>query len=186
MVRRTHHSLGSVETQVHPESPHDPFDLTDGSYESRVGGLGACVFDLASGERLVFESEVPKRLLDLWADVVGEQLICQIELFVMVLVRWELKDLLAFRRVLLFVDNEAARGAVIKGRSPSPAMDCLCKAWPSSLQKPLTLRFGGWSEHPRNRTPLMPHRGGTVLNVQGPSTPSFERTSMPWGFWCSG
>lgn len=108
---------------------HSILIFTDGSYESHVGGLGACIFDLASDERFVFESEVPKNLLDRWAKAVGDQLICQIELFVMVLVRWEFRHRLAFRRALLFVDNEAARGAVIKGRSPSPVMDCLCKAF---------------------------------------------------------
>ena len=96
---------------------HSILIFTDGSYESHVGGLGACIFDLASDERFVFESEVPKNLLDRWAKAVGDQLICQIELFVMVLVRWEFRHRLAFRRALLFVDNEAARGAVIKGPS---------------------------------------------------------------------
>ena len=59
----------------------------------------------------------------------GDQLICQIELLAMVLVRWQWKQELSNRRVLLFVDNNSARGGVVKGRSNSPTMDDLIKAF---------------------------------------------------------
>ena len=61
--------------------------------------------------------------------MVGDQLICQIELLAMVLVRWEWKIELSNRRVLLFVDNNSARGAAIKGRSSSLTMDDVVKAF---------------------------------------------------------
>ena len=55
--------------------------------------------------------------------------VCQIELFAVVLVRWEFRTELANKRVLLFVDNNSARGGVLKGRSSSPTMDDLVKAF---------------------------------------------------------
>ena len=59
----------------------------------------------------------------------GDHLICQFELFPVVLVRWEFQSELANKRVLLFVDNNSARGAILKGRSSSPTMDDLVKAF---------------------------------------------------------
>ena len=73
--------------------------------------------------KLVIEDHVREDLWNLWKDLVGDHLICQIELLTMVLIRWELRAELTFRRVLLFVDNNSARGGVLKGRSHRPTMD---------------------------------------------------------------
>ena len=78
---------------------------------------------------LVVQDQVQPDLLVLWKDLVGDHLICQIELFTMVLVRWQWKEELSNRRVILFVDNNSARGGVVKGRSNSPTMDDLVKAF---------------------------------------------------------
>ena len=51
----------------------------------------------------------------------------------MVLARWEWQLELSNRRVLLFVDNDSARGGVVKGRSNSPTMDDLTKAFYTRL-----------------------------------------------------
>eukprot|EP00435_Cladocopium_sp_Y103_P022564 s4461_g5.t1 len=103
--------------------------FTDGSWESGVAGIGACLYDESHGTRLVIQDRVADELLDLWKDLVGDHLICQVELYTMVLVRWEFQELLSNRRVLLFVDNNSARGGVVKGRSSSPTMDDLLKAF---------------------------------------------------------
>eukprot|EP00435_Cladocopium_sp_Y103_P024655 s97_g6.t1 len=106
--------------------------FTDGSWESGVAGIGACLFDESHGIRLVIQDKVADEMLALWKNIVGDHLICQIELYTMVLVRWEFQDLLSNRRVLLFVDNNSARGGVVKGRSSSPTMDDLLKAFYSA------------------------------------------------------
>ena len=85
--------------------------FTDGAWENGVGGLGAVILDETTGSSLVVQDTVHQSLLDLWADQVGEQLICQIELLAMVLVRWQWMRELHNRRVLLFVDNNSARGS---------------------------------------------------------------------------
>eukprot|EP00435_Cladocopium_sp_Y103_P021865 s4516_g5.t1 len=102
--------------------------FTDGSWESGVAGIGACIFDETTGMRLVVQDQVPKDLLRLWKDLVGDHLICQIELYTMVLVRWEFQKLVVGRRVFLFVENNSSRGGVVKGRSNSPTMHDLIKA----------------------------------------------------------
>lgn len=103
--------------------------FTDGSWENGVGGLGAVLLDESTGSSVVIQDEVHESLLSLWKGTVGDQLICQIELLAMVLVQWQWKHELHNRRVLLFVDNNSARGGTVKGRSNSPSMDDLVKAF---------------------------------------------------------
>ena len=72
------------------------------------------LIDESTGSNLVVQDEVHESLLTLWKEIVGEQLICQIELLAMVLVRWQWMRELHNRRVLLFVDNNSARGGPSK------------------------------------------------------------------------
>ena len=104
-------SLADVETPI--------LVYTDGAYESGKGTWGAIILDPVSGLRLCFEGVVPSYLLAAWSSQVGEQLICQIEMFAFLCVRWHLRDLLHGRRVIAFIDNEPCRFALIKGRSAS-------------------------------------------------------------------
>eukprot|EP00435_Cladocopium_sp_Y103_P058430 s153_g20.t1 len=101
--------------------------FTDGAWENDIGGIGAVVVDTASNERSVFSGRVPQCLIEKWRHLVGEQLICQIELYAMVALRWSLALKLKDRRVIWWVDNEAARYATIKGMSPSVVMRCLVR-----------------------------------------------------------
>eukprot|EP00435_Cladocopium_sp_Y103_P026667 s2745_g6.t1 len=103
--------------------------FTDGAWEKEVAGLGAVLIDTATGERHVWSGRVPEPLVKAWKHLVGEQLICQIELYAMVALRWALKDLLKDRRTIWWVDNEAARYATIKGLSPSPVMRHLVRSF---------------------------------------------------------
>jgi hypothetical protein len=103
--------------------------FTDGPWENGGAGLGAVLLDESTGCRLVVQDQVRDDLLSLWKGMLGDQLICQIELLAMVLVRWEWKFELSNRRVLLFVDNNSARGGAVKGRSSSPTMDDLVKTF---------------------------------------------------------
>ncbi|CAE7228488.1 unnamed protein product, partial [Symbiodinium sp. CCMP2456] len=106
---------------------------TDGSWESGVAGIGACVWDPLSSAGRVFAGEAPSWALDAWrADFDTDQepqLICHIELFVMVTIRWMLAERLLNRRVILFVDNESARFAILKGGSHSRGMSDLVRAF---------------------------------------------------------
>jgi hypothetical protein len=101
--------------------------FTDGSWEGGHAGIGAVAIDTASGEKFVWAGQVPQTLLERWRCLVGEQLICQIELYAMVVIRWMLADRLKDRRTIWWVDNDAARYATIKGISPSAVMRCLVR-----------------------------------------------------------
>ena len=92
---------------------------TDGAFEGTNATWGAIVIDPVSKTSLCFAGTVPEFLLAAWKNLVGEQLICQIEMYAVVCVRWKVRHLLHKRRLLLFIDNEPCRFSLIKGRSPS-------------------------------------------------------------------
>ena len=94
--------------------------FTDGCWESGFAGIGAAVLKLATGWRCVCSGVVPAALLDSWKKSVGDFVICQIELYVMVLLRWQFGHAFQNRRTIWWVDNDSARYAAIKGLSPSP------------------------------------------------------------------
>lgn len=96
--------------------------FTDGAWEDGRAGIGAVVIDAVAGYAEVFHGVVPDELLKAWGKVVGEFLICQIELYIMVLIRWTFRERLTNRRAIWWVDNDAARFALIKGMSPSLTM----------------------------------------------------------------
>lgn len=111
---------------------------TDGAFEGTTASWGAIVLDPETNLRLCFSGRVPEFLLQAWRSLVGEQLICQIELYAVVCIRWQMRGVLHRRRMILFIDNEACRFSLIKGRSPSEpmfrmshAVACMEAVWPS-------------------------------------------------------
>ena len=60
-----------------------------------------------------------------WLKCVGSQMIGQVELYPLLLVRHALSALLHNRRILYFIDNDAARDGLIKGHSSSPSSQIL-------------------------------------------------------------
>ena len=103
--------------------------FTDASWEANVGGIGAVVIDTASNRVVIYSGQIVESLRDAWIQQVGEHLICQLELYAMVCIRWSLKHLLHDRRAIWWVDNEAARFAIIKGQSGSDVMNHLVRAY---------------------------------------------------------
>eukprot|EP00438_Fugacium_kawagutii_P032730 Skav219779 [mRNA] locus=scaffold3701:23251:24324:+ [translate_table: standard] len=96
--------------------------FTDGSWDNGVGGIGTVLIDTANNYRVVLSGTISQQLLEHWKTLVGEQLICQVELFVVLWTRWRFRDLLCQRRSLWWIDNESARYGLIKGVSPSLSM----------------------------------------------------------------
>ena len=96
--------------------------FTDGSWEDPYAGIGGVVIDTLSGWRAIYSGELPASLRDKWRVDVGDQLICQIELFAAVAIRFHLAKFLHNRRSIWWIDNEAARFSLIKGLSVSPTM----------------------------------------------------------------
>eukprot|EP00435_Cladocopium_sp_Y103_P007154 s804_g2.t1 len=103
------------------------FGMAKTPYNRR--SLGDFVIMQLQCERRVWAGEVRQCLLDRWAHLVGDQLICQIELFAMVALRWILVEQLRDRRTIWWVDNDAARFSAIKGNSPSLVMKFLVRTF---------------------------------------------------------
>ena len=105
--------------------------FTDGAFEDSVAGLGAVVFDAEYGWGRVLGGRLSESLLKKLLPLVGKQVISQVELIAALSVRMNLAKELAGRRVIIWLDNEAARFGLISGRSPSPSMDSLLRLFAS-------------------------------------------------------
>ena len=116
---------------------------SDGAFEKGVGTWGAFVYDQLDNKRWVFAGTVPEVLLRFWSETVGEQLICEIELFAYICIRWHLRHLLHRRYGFIFIDNESSRMTMIKRSSASIAMFLLVSL--ISLLDAI-LPFSAWCE----------------------------------------
>lgn len=99
--------------------------FTDGAYEDPKGTWGAVVFEPGDGKTSTYAGDVPSRLMEGWKKLAGEQIICQIEAFAVLLIRQRFSEAWKEKRAIFFVDNEAARFSLIKGSSPSPSMQLI-------------------------------------------------------------
>ena len=104
---------------------HEAYDTFATSGER----MPAMVIDTASGRIAIYCGQVSDALKGHWLKEVGDHLICQLELYVMVSLRWSLKNLLHNRRTIWWVDNEAARFSLIKGQSGSESMNKLVRQY---------------------------------------------------------
>eukprot|EP00435_Cladocopium_sp_Y103_P010573 s2459_g2.t1 len=95
---------------------------SDGAFENLKGTWGALVFDPLSGKKEVYAGEVPEAFISFWLNTVGDQLICEIELYAYICVRWRLRKELNQRYGIAFINNEASRMTLIMRSSPSLAM----------------------------------------------------------------
>ncbi|CAE7320147.1 unnamed protein product, partial [Symbiodinium sp. CCMP2592] len=105
---------------------------TDGSWEKGHAGIGAVEWDPITSKGAVWAGHVPTSITALWLrteDHTQEQIISQVELYAMALIRHLRKEAWMHRRVIVFCDNEAARFAAIKGGSSSHSMNRLVQAW---------------------------------------------------------
>ena len=93
--------------------------FTDGSFEDSKGEWGFFIHDCADDSRYVAGGVVPQHLVDYWIATVGEQVITQIELFAVLVARIHLGQRTFGRKVIYWVDNDAARDSLIRGYSPS-------------------------------------------------------------------
>ena len=93
------------------------------------------MYDCLTHKGRVFAGSVPDSIVELWIAEMGSPedpaLICQIELYAVVLLRFLLQGMLSNRRVLIFVDNDTSRFCLIRGLSKSSAMSRLIVAFDS-------------------------------------------------------
>ncbi|CAL1161019.1 unnamed protein product [Cladocopium goreaui] len=110
--------------------------FTDGAWESGTATAGAVLID--GDVRLALKLDVPQDLVNHWLACAGDQIISQVELWGLVLLKWSRREHFHNRRVIEWIDNESARVSAIKASSNSPTMRALSRlmadvdlCWPS-------------------------------------------------------
>ena len=127
---RLHEGLQLTLARLKPKVMHISDSLrpcvlyTDGAFEGESATWGATLFP-ASGQNVALHGHVPDELKRRWLTVVGKQIIAQVEMFGVLCGLAALKAELSGQRVILFVDNEACRYAVVKRATPNPSMFAL-------------------------------------------------------------
>ena len=101
--------------------------FTDASAENSSAAYGILLID--RNKRLIAGSPIPQVLVDLWLNEVGEQIICQAELFPILLAKLAWSSIFRNRRVLIFVDNDPARFGMIKSESNSDMSNKIIKQY---------------------------------------------------------
>ena len=86
---------------------------TDGSYEDSLGRWGAFLIDCEDGSSHVLQEKVPSKLVEKWVQLVGKQIICEIELFAYCCARVFFSEILDSRRSIVFIDNESCRSCAM-------------------------------------------------------------------------
>ena len=111
--------------RLHFMVPEPPLIIfVDGACEIDFFGVGALIVDRRLGLCEAFGAEVPRYLVDAVCASTGSQrIIAQLELLPVLLATWVWAASLAppGRRVIVFIDNDSARYALIRGYSPVAA-----------------------------------------------------------------
>lgn len=105
--------------------------FTDAAYEDGVATWGCVFVDPASGIAEVSGGTIPQMLISCWQELAGKQVITQAEAFVVFVARKHYELAIRQRRVIFFVDNEAARYSLIHGSSPSVSLLKIVQAFHS-------------------------------------------------------
>jgi hypothetical protein len=99
--------------------------FTDGAFENGHASIGAVLVDLQSGSRVTWGLSLPQDLVARWVEIVGKQIITQVELLPILMVRLAFNADVCGRRILYFIDNDPARDSLVNGGSRSPLSDLI-------------------------------------------------------------
>ncbi len=94
--------------------------FTDGAFENGKASIGARLIDTLTGSRVTWAMELPSNLVENWVEVVGAQIITQVELLPILMARLAFNRDVANRSVLYMIDNDPARDGLIARGSRSP------------------------------------------------------------------
>ena len=136
--------------------------FTDGAWENGNASWGVFIHDCNDGASTVAGGIVPQVIINFWKTVVGEQLICQIELWPILLIRHKLTTLVSGRKIVWFIDNEPSKEGLIRGFSGSAASAALVQEFYDAEAKNPTSSW--FSRVPSCSNPAdMPSRNETEL-----------------------
>ena len=77
---------------------------------------------LSTGATLACEIPVPQDLIKTWIQEAGEQIICQIEMWAFLALRVTMGSIFTAIPTVAWIDNEAARYALMKGSADSASL----------------------------------------------------------------
>ena len=163
--------------------------FTDAAYEDGSATWG-CVVDPLTNISEVSGGSIPKKLVSCWQKLAGQQVIAQAEAFAVLLARKSYELLIRQRSVIFFVDNEAARYAMIHGSSPSISLLKVVQAFHSCSVADSSIVWLERVPLPSNITDL-PSRGriqdaahlvnGKIVNLDSEAQNLAEQVSTPAG-----
>ena len=122
--------------------------FTDGAWEAGKATAGAVIYDPDTQVTSCFEIAVPEKLVNLWTEETGEQIISQVEMFSMLCIRYKYASRMWNRVGISWIDNESAKYACIKGTSHSFSMQVLCRVMQQlEVEKPTSLWYERVASH---------------------------------------
>ena len=114
--------MGAPTRRIAAVADEDPcLVFTDGAYEDGAAGCGVVVFSSRADKPLVMSFQIPVSILDQWKKDGHEQLIAQVELLPIVVVKRQFGHLLSSARVIYFIDSEGVKEALVAGVTKSQA-----------------------------------------------------------------
>ena len=96
--------------------------FTDASWDGTNAGWGCVIIDRSNGTKIVAGGNIASRLTSHWISQVGSQIICEAELYAVLLARVYIGSRCQNRRAIFWVDNDASRLCLIKTVSSSTPM----------------------------------------------------------------
>ena len=96
--------------------------FTDASWDGANAGWGCVIIDQFDNTKIVAGGQISSRLTAHWISQVGDQIICEAELYAALLARIYIGKRCRNRRSIFWVDNDASRLCLIKTVSSSVPM----------------------------------------------------------------
>ncbi len=122
--------------------------FSDGAFEKEVATWGFFIFDTADDTCITEGGTISAELTRAWMNSVGDQIITQVELFAVLIARVQLEKATRGRKVVYFIDNDAARDSLIKGYSDSKAsMNVIYQFFALERTSPSSLWFARVPSH---------------------------------------
>ena len=161
---------------------------TDGACEAESITTGAVLVDLSSGTKEFFGCPVPEALVLKWRRSGRTQLIFFTEILPVLVAKKTWSEILKNRRVFFYIDNEAAKAALIRGFSPLlDASDMLfeifeqdvllrCLPWYSRVPSKSNCADAAWKPHSAQAA----HKRAKSWGRGSFGFGSFLLGSLPW------
>lgn len=112
--------------EIHSSLPEPCFLFTDGSLEDGVAGLGGVLVQPSEARYEFFSMSVPLEVLKFWFES-SKNPIFHVELLAVCISFEVWKNRLAKRPLVVYVDNDAAKAAIVKGYTAVQGAEELCE-----------------------------------------------------------